>query len=316
MREIRTSGLMSGEGKRDASMPSMRTPRPSSTLLKVWGVVGRVGSVAWTRAASRRLFRRWNWFWFEALGVCGTGLRCGVPRRSWTSRHQPDGELAEECGIGTSCGEGELDAGGGFSDAGAELEEAHADGGELGGGQDVRRGDGVAQGEDQPVGSGVQDQPHLVGERAAAAGAVGSELRLVQFDQVFGLAAGAVDGFVDLLGRSGLEAGNDEADVEALGGGLDAGTGAALGVPRFGAVAGFGEAAQAGLLIERPAGADVVGDFIDRAVEHGVAGQAKDEVEPVLLAPFHDLGAAVMAVAADGDAGQRPVPADAADEAA
>ena len=87
-------------------------------------------------------------------------------------------------------------------------------------------------------------------------------------------------------------------------------------VPGLGRVAGFGEAAQAGLLVERAAGADVVGGFIDQPVEHGVAGQAKDEVDAVLLAPVHRLGAAVMAVAADGDAGRGPVPADAADETA
>jgi hypothetical protein len=42
----------------------------------------------------------------------------------------------------------------------------------------------------QPVRGNVQDEPHLVGERAAAAGAVGSKLRLVQFDQVLGPALG------------------------------------------------------------------------------------------------------------------------------
>src|SRR5436305_12506989 len=31
---------------------------------------------------------------------------------------------------------------------------------------------------------GVQDQPHLIGERAAAAGAIGGKLGLVQFDQI------------------------------------------------------------------------------------------------------------------------------------
>ena len=45
----------------------------------------------------------------------------------------------------------------------------------------------------QPVRGGVQDQAHLVGERASAAGAVRGELSLVQLDQVFGLAAGTVD---------------------------------------------------------------------------------------------------------------------------
>ena len=79
----------------------------------------------------------------------------------------------------------------------------------------------------------MQDQPHLVGERAAAAGAVGGELRLVQFDQVLGLASGTVERLVKILCRSGLQAGDDEADVEALCGGLDAGAGAAVGVPGF-----------------------------------------------------------------------------------
>ena len=75
-------------------------------------------------------------------------------------------------------------------------------------------------------------------------------------------------------------------------------------VPGFRLVAGLGEAAQAGFLVERPAGANVVGGLIDQPVEHGVAGQTEDEVDAVLVAPLHDLRAAVMAVAADGDAGR------------
>ena len=55
---------------------------------------------------------------------------------------------------------------------------------------------------------------------------------------------------------------------------------------------------------------------IDQPVEHGVAGQAKDKIDAVLIAPLHHLGAAVMAVAPDGDPGLGPVPADAADEMA
>jgi hypothetical protein len=42
----------------------------------------------------------------------------------------------------------------------------------LGRGERVCLGDGVPDGEHQPVGGGVQDEPHLVSERAAAAGAV------------------------------------------------------------------------------------------------------------------------------------------------
>ena len=110
----------------------------------------------------------------------------------------------------------------------------------------------------------MQDQPHLVGERAAAAGAVGGELGPVQLDQVFGLTARAIKCHVDVLGSAFGQAGDDKTDVEAFGGGFDSGTSAPLVVPGFGLVAGLGKAAPAGLLIERPAGADVVGGFLVR----------------------------------------------------
>ena len=57
----------------------------------------------------------------------------------------------------------------------------------------MRFGDCVSDGEDQPVRGGRQDQAHLVGERAAAAGTIRGELSLVQLDQVLGLAAGAIN---------------------------------------------------------------------------------------------------------------------------
>src|SRR6202158_4596235 len=119
-----------------------------------------------------------------------------------------------------------------------------------------------------------------------------------------------------MLGRSGLDAGDDEADVEALCGGLDPGTGTTIGLPGFRPIACLGKAAQARLLIERPAGGNVVGRRIDQPVEHGVAGQTKDKVDVVLVAPLHDLRATVMAVAADGDARRRPVLSYAADQPA
>ena len=46
------------------------------------------------------------------------------PRDLGSGGHQPDAELSEERGIGASRGEGEADAGGGFDDAGAELQQA------------------------------------------------------------------------------------------------------------------------------------------------------------------------------------------------
>jgi hypothetical protein len=113
-----------------------------------------------------------------------------------------------------------------------------------------------------------------------------------------------------------VDAGDDEADIEPLSGGFDAGTDTALLIPGLGLIAGLGEAAQGGFLFERTAGADVVGDFVDQAVEDDVAGQSEDEANAVFFAPRHHLLATVMAIAANGDVRLRPVFADAADEAA
>ena len=70
----------------------------------------------------------------------------------------------------------------------------------------------------------------------------------------------------------GLDAGDNEADVEALCGGLDPGADTAIGVPGFRLVSCLGEAAQTGFLVKRTAGANVIGSHIDQPVEHGVAG--------------------------------------------
>ena len=62
--------------------------------------------------------------------------------------------------------------------------------------------------------------------------------------------------------------------------------------------------------------ADVVGDCLDLGSERLRAGEAEDVIDAVRLAPVHDLGPAIVAVAADGDAGCRPMAADRPDETA
>jgi len=170
---------------------------------------------------------------------------------------------------------------------------------------------GIAEREHQPVGGGVEDQPELVGGRALAGGAVGGELDLVLLDEGLGLAAGAVDPFVEMAGLAG-ERSDYVARVEAARRRLEPGDDAAFAVPRAGGVIEAGEAAH---LLRAGLGAahlEIVGDIVGEAVQNGIARQAEDVVDAVFLAPRHGLGSAVVAVSAEGQPGARPVSADAA----
>ena len=155
----------------------------------------------------------------------------------------------------------DADAGGLFYHAGADLEQARPEGRELGPGERHPAGHGIAEGEHQPVGRGVQDEAELVGERALAGGAVRRELALVQLDEVLGLAAGAVDIFVEMAGVS-AERGDDVAGIEAPRGRLQPGDDPAFAVPRTGGVVEGGEAPHlfgAGLGAGHP---EVVGHLV------------------------------------------------------
>ena len=93
--------------------------------------------------------------------------------------------------------------------------------------------------------------------------------------------------------------------------GLQPGDDPAFAVPRTGGVVEGGEAPHlfgAGL---GAAHLEVVGDAVCEAVQHGIARQAEDVVDAVLLAPRHGLGPAVVAVPPECEPGARPVPADA-----
>ena len=205
----------------------------------------------------------------------------------------------------------DADAGGALDDAGADLEQAPADGGELGPGERHPARHGIAEREHQPVGGGVEHQPELVGERALAGSPVGGELALVLLDEVLGLAARAVDPLLEAAGLAG-ERGDDVARIEAAGRRLQPGDDTAFPAPRAGGVIEAGEAAHpvgAGL---GAAHLEIVADLVCKAVQRGVAGQAEDVVDAVRLAPGHGLSPAVVAVAPESQPGARPVPADAA----
>src|SRR5690606_12871671 len=66
----------------------------------------------------------------------------------------------------------------------------------------------------------VQEQAKLIGRRFHARGAVGVKMRLPGFYVVLGLAASAVDIFVETAGVAGLEIGDDEPRVDAVGPGF------------------------------------------------------------------------------------------------
>ena len=174
--------------------------------------------------------------------------------------------------------------------------------------------DGVADGQHQPVSRRVQHEPHLVGGRVPAGGAVGGQLRFVEFDQVLGLTAGAVEVGVEPFGRAGGDVRDHVADVEAEPRGLDAGSDAALLSPGLGRVRGLGKAAHRILVVDGPRHPDRVGGVLDLGGERLGAGQAEDVGDPIILAPVHRLRPAVMAVTPDGDRGVRPVAADRPDE--
>ena len=108
------------------------------------------------------------------------------------------------------------------------------------------------------------------------------------------------------------ERGDDVARVEAAGRRFHRATTRRFSTPRAGGVSEAGKAAhpvRAGL---GAAHLEIVGDVVCQAVQRGIASQAEDVVDAVVLAPVHRLVAAVMAVPPEGEPGARPVPADAA----
>lgn len=84
----------------------------------------------------------------------------------------------------------------------------------------------------------MEDEPHLIGVGRAAGGPVARQLRLVQLDQVLGLAAGAVDRVIGSFGAAISQRGGDETDAEAEAARFDARDYATLGrTPSFRGIA-------------------------------------------------------------------------------
>src|SRR5467141_5032071 len=254
------------------------------------------------------------------IGIClvegfDEGLDAATaPRWLWSCGAEPSGERAEDSAIGTCRGQIDTDAGGPLDDAGSDRDQTKADRCELSSRQRRALRSGAAHGKHKPVGGGVQDQAELVGFGIAAGGAVGSELALVQLDEVLGVSPRAIEGLVKMPG-AGLERGDDIAHIQPLRRCLDARHEASLLVPALCAVAKGLEAAQPVFAPERALHGDRVGRLARQSIKNIVAGEAKNVVDALgFLAPLHRLVAAVMAVAAHQDVDLGPMPADAFDD--
>ena len=137
----------------------------------------------------------------------GLSERGRTPRRSRTEWQQRAWQAADQVGFGTCRGERKANAAGGLDDTGSDFQETKTQGRELGCGQFPGFGNRVAHGQHQPISGGVENEANLIGERRTATGAIGGELRLMQLDQILGLAARAIQAVVDPLGRADIEAG-------------------------------------------------------------------------------------------------------------
>src|ERR1035438_3283330 len=108
--------------------------------------------------------------------------------------------------------------------------------------------------------------------------------------------APAIEAVVDPLGRADIEAGDDEADVEAEHRRLNTGDGAPFAIPGLCLVAGLGIAAQNRQVLDGAARADVGGDLVDFSGEWLGTGQTEDVVDAVVLAPRHRLRPSIVPV--------------------
>jgi hypothetical protein len=161
----------------------------------------------------------------------------------------------------------------------------------------------AAQCADQDIGHRREEQPQLVGPHRPGRGAVGEEIELALLDAVFHLAAGAVDLLVEVAGvvLRARQRGNDKARIGLALGPLRLGDDPPLGAPAVArAPAEILEAAcrLAGLLAEQGR----LGEFgLDLADQPAVARQAEQEVDPVVLAPRHQLVAGKARIGAQQD---------------
>src|ERR1700733_3073772 len=121
----------------------------------------------------------------------------------------------------------------------------------------------------------------------------------MQLDQILGLPARAIQAVVDPLGRADIEAGDDEADVEAELGRLNTGDGAPFAIPGLCLVAGLGIAAQNRQGLDGASRAGVGGGLVGFFGGGVGTGQTEDVVDAVVLTPRHRLRPSIVPVATE-----------------
>src|SRR5262252_4190685 len=119
-----------------------------------------------------------------------------------------------------------------------------------------------------------------------AGSAIGGEVVLPRLDVVLGLAAGAVEPLVKVLGAATFKVGDNKAGVSALGPRFDAGDDALDPAPAPGGIVELDEAAQlAAGRCQLKALSRAFLQCHDMAGESHIGGQTKDPIDPVRPTP-------------------------------
>ena len=133
----------------------------------------------------------------------------------------------------------------GLSDASSDLEELESQGAYLSPGK-LRSLEGIPEQPEERVGSRVEKQAKLVGQKAVAAQTIGLDFPFELFDSVLRIASEHVDRIIDPLGIETEDIGDNEPLIRPLVHVLGLGNDPAIAAPRFCSV---GEGAKQALLL-------------------------------------------------------------------
>ena len=84
-----------------------------------------------------------------------------MPHRLWSGRLQPERDKAEELGLRAAGCESDTNAARRLNETSGDFQQAQTDAGELALPQGMPRRYVIADIEQQPISSGVQNEPHL-----------------------------------------------------------------------------------------------------------------------------------------------------------